>query len=119
MCRWKGRYTSGQVKMINKTKTSKGVSKENGSQQPVQRSVRKGSQTTSKPQTDTGTESKAPLPALCLLHPVQAQAAAMRNKECFFPVWSFSKPWKHHRCLRGAADLDRNPSNQIMAVASM
>lgn len=51
MCRWKGRYTSGQVKMINKTKTSKGVSKQNGSQQPVQRSVRKGSQTTSKPQT--------------------------------------------------------------------
>lgn len=36
--------------------------------------------------TATGTESKAPLPALCLLHPVQAEAAAMRKKECLFPV---------------------------------
>lgn len=43
-------HTSGQVKMINKTKTSKGASKQNGSQQPVQRSVREGSKATSKPQ---------------------------------------------------------------------
>lgn len=52
MWRWKSRHThtSGQVKTINKTKTSKAVSKWNGSQQPVQRSVREGSQATSKPQ---------------------------------------------------------------------
>lgn len=40
-------------------------------------------------------------------------------KEQLFPVQSFTEPWKHHSCLRGAADLHRNPSNQIMAVASM
>lgn len=29
--------------------------------------------------TVTGTESKAPLPALCFLHPVQAEAAAIEQ----------------------------------------
>lgn len=76
MCGWKSRYTP-LVKMINKTKTSKGVSKWNGSQQPVQRSVREGSQATSKPQVQV--QSLKPLSLLWVSFTLCRQRQLLRG----------------------------------------
>lgn len=42
-----------------------------------------------------------------------------RGEERLLPAWSFAEPWKHHSCLGGAAELHRNPGNQITSVASV
>lgn len=61
----------------DKTKTSKGVSKQNGSQQPVQRSVRKGSPTTSKAQTQV--QSLKLLSLLCVSFTLCRQRQLLRG----------------------------------------